>query len=162
MATYEFILKNDTSEEEDENTGVAGSESGKEPKKEKKQLSNAQIGIGKGLVAFNLAKPWINQVASHEISMVELRTGSKEAQQKAQFAHNIANQAIGFGASILTGFAVGNVPGAIIGALTSVGHTLISLNQREETINLQRSLESRTLQMNYVRAGAGGSRRSYE
>lgn len=161
MATYEIILKNETSTEE-ENTGVAGSESGKEPKKEKQQLSKAQIGIGKGLVAFNLAKPWINQVASHEISMVELRTGSKEAQQKAQFAYSVANQAFGFGASILTGFAVGNVPGAIIGALTNVGHTLISLDQRERTINLQRSLESRTLQMNYVRAGAGGSRKGYE
>ena len=162
MATYKIILKNETSDEEDENTGVAGSESGKEPKKEKKQLSNAQIVVGKGLVAFNLAKPWINQVASHEISMVELRTGSKEAQQKAQFAYNIANQVGGFVGSILTGYAVGNLPGAIIGALTNVGHTLISLDQRERTINLQRSLESRTLQMNYVRAGAGGSRKGYE
>jgi hypothetical protein len=109
-----------------------------------------------------LAKPWINQVASHEISMVELRTGSREAQQKTQFTYDVASKVVGFGTSILSGYAVGNVPGAIIAGLVNIGHTVVSYAQKEETINLKRSLESRTLQMNYVRAGAGGSRRAYE
>ena len=159
---YEFILKNETTDAENENTGVAGSESGKEPKKEKKQLSQGQIAVGKGLVAYNLAKPWINQVVSHEISLVELRTGSREAQQKTQFAYDVASKVGGLFTSVLSGYAVGNVPGAIVAGLVNIGHTVVSYAQKEETINLQRSLESRTLQMNYVRAGAGGSRRAYE
>ena len=159
---YEFILKNETADSESEPSAVAGSEAGKEPKKEKKQLSNAQIGIGKGLVAYNMAKPWINQVVSHNISLVELRTGSREAQQRRQFHYEIASKVMGFGESVLAGFAIGNVPGAIIAGLTSLGHTAITYAQREETINVQRNVEAQTIQRNYIRAGAGGSRRGYE
>lgn len=159
---YEFILKNETADSESEPSAVAGSEAGKEPKKEKKQLNVAQIGIGKGLVAYQMAKPWINQVVSHEISLVELRTGSKEAQQKAQYAYNVANKITGLGSTILTGFATGNVPGAIIAGLGYVAHDAISWSQKEETINLQRNIETQTISRNHVRAGAGGSRRGYE
>lgn len=163
MATYEIIIKNETEDSDgaSENKAVAGNNSSTE-KKEKKQLSAGQVAVGKGLVAFKMAQPWINQIASHEVSLVELRTGSREAQQKAQFTYDVANKVVGFGTSILTGYAVGNIPGAIVAGLLNIGHTIVSYAQKEETLNLQRSLESRTLQMNYIRAGAGGSRRAYE
>ena len=160
---YEFILKNETTDAES-NPAVAGSQADKDEgqKKEKKQLSPAQILVGKGIVAYNMVKPWVNQVMSHELSLVELRTGSREAQQKRQFAYDVGSKVVGLGMSIASGFAVGNVPGAVIAGVLNVGHQLVSLQQREETINLQRSIESQTLQRNYVRAGAGGSRRGYE
>lgn len=74
----------------------------------------------------------------------------------------VASEAIGFGESVLTGYAIGNVPGAIIGGVMSLGHTLLSISQKAQTINEQRSLENRSIQLNYIRAGALGSRAKYE
>lgn len=165
---YEFIIRNET--EDGESSAVAGQsgETGGETakssagKSSKESLTAGQLATAKGLVAWKKASPWVNQVVSHEIGLVELRTGSRIQQQKAEFAMQVASEAIGFGESVLTGYAIGNVPGAIIGGVMSLGHTLLSISQKAQTINEQRSLENRSIQLNYIRAGALGSRAKYE
>ena len=57
------------------------------------------------------------------------------------------------------GYAVGNVPGAVIGAMTSIAGTVVEYIQKQDKINLEKSLENITLQQNRIRAGVGGSRR---
>lgn len=121
-----------------------------------------QTAITAGLVAWRTVKPWVNQTISHQMNVVNLRDGSTELAQRRQFGYQVATQAVGIVESTLAGFAVGNVAGAIVGAVVGVGHTLLSYANNQQMINERRTLENRSLQMNYIRAGARGSRASYE
>lgn len=114
---------------------------------------------GKGLVAYHYAKSFTDQIASHEISMVELKTGSRELQERANFAYNIGQKTISATETIVTGALVGGLPGALMGLVTSLLHNALSYQQRVNTINTNKSIENVSIQMNYIRAGANGSRR---
>lgn len=160
MATYEIILRNEALEAEKPSKAVAGSKASTDSQnKEKKTLSEGQKALGKSLVALQKVKSWINPVISHEINMVELRTGRREYARKIQFGYEIAQQGLGIVESIAMGYAVGNVWGAVIGAVGGIGHTAMNYIQRQDEINTQQSLENISLQENRIRAGAGGSRR---
>lgn len=115
-----------------------------------------------GLVAWRTVKPWINQMATHQLNVASIRDGSTELAQRRQFGYQIATQTIGVVESMAAGFAVGNVAGAAIGLAVGLGHTLMSYANNQQIINERRNLENRSLQMNYIRAGARGSRASYE
>lgn len=115
-----------------------------------------------GLVAWRTVKPWINQMATHQLNVASIRDGSTELAQRRQFGYQIATQTIGVVESMAAGFAVGNVAGAVIGLAVGLGHTLMSYANNQQIINERRNLENRSLQMNYIRAGARGSRASYE
>ena len=114
----------------------------------------ANIGVAKGLIAVTtFVKPFVEQAVNHQISTISLRTGSQEQQQRIQFAYNVGKQALGIMASTAMGFAVGNVPGAIIGALTSITTTVMSYAYKADVIDLEHDLESITLGGMKVRAG---------
>lgn len=115
-----------------------------------------------GLVAWRTVKPWINQMATHQLNVASIRDGSTELAQRRHFGYQIATQTIGVVESMAAGFAVGNVAGAAIGLAVGLGHTLMSYANNQQIINERRNLENRSLQMNYIRAGARGSRASYE
>jgi hypothetical protein len=115
--------------------------------------------FGKALTAYHFAKSFTDQIFTHEVSMVELRTGSGELQQRANFNLEVGQKIIGGIESIAVGAAVGGLPGALLGMTTSAAHWAISYNQKVETLNTQRTLENQSIQMNYIRAGASGSRR---
>lgn len=162
MAQYEIVIKNETVED-NESPVAEPSPGGKKEKKSKENKpskSGGQLAVTTGLVAWQQVKPWITQVASHEINMVELRTGRREYAQKTQLTYKIVGDVVGLGESILAGFAVGNIPGAIVGALLNVGHTAINIAQKQDRINTEKSLENISLEQNYIRAGVNGSRRS--
>lgn len=160
MATYEIILRNKTVDTEPTGGAVAGSPNNSSGQsKSGKNLTEGQKALGKSLVALQKVKSWINPVINHEINMVELRTGRREYARKIQFAHEIAQQGLGIVESIAMGYAVGNVWGAVIGAVGSIGHTAMNYIQRQDEINTQETLENISLQQNRIRAGAGGSRR---
>lgn len=160
MAQYEIILRNETTE--DEGTPVAEptpNNESNQPKKNPKVKTKGQEMVTAGLVAWNTVKPWISQTVSHQINTVELRTGKKEYAERTQMTYSIVNDVLGIGESALAGYAVGNIPGAVIGAITGLGHTILGYAQKQETINIQNSLENIVLQQNRIRAGVGGSRR---
>ena len=160
MPTYDIFLRN-LSNEETGNKAIAGSQS-TENSKPKSKTTPGQDALKGGLVAWQKAKGWINKVASHELSMVELRTGSTEAQQKADFIYQLANEGIGTVESALMGLAIGNVPGALIGIGTDLLGKVVSYSQKADKLNTSRNLENESIQRNYIRAGARGSRASYE
>ena len=115
--------------------------------------------FGKVMVSYNAVKSFATQIVNHEVSMVELRTGSNELQQRANFINQTIQQGIGIIESTVTGALVGGLPGAIFGAVVGVAHTLIGYAQNQEKINTQKALEDVSLGMNYIRAGVNGSRR---
>ena len=160
MATYEIIIKNETDTQQ--SSAVAGESAGESSQgvvNKGKKLTEGQKKAAGFLVAYNALKPWISQTVSHQINTVELRTGRKEYAERTQFTYNIVNDVVGIGESALAGYAVGNLPGAVIGAIVGLGHTLLGYAQKQETINIQNSLENIVLQQNRIRAGVGGSRR---
>ena len=116
--------------------------------------------IGAYVAYKKYVSPFIKQGLQYQISTVELRTGNSERQARMQSAYSIASQVIGIGESIWLGYKVGNVPGAIAGAILSVANTGIGYIQQQNIINLQRGLENQTIAMLNVRSGAvNGNRR---
>ena len=91
--------------------------------------------------------------------MVQLRTGSNELQERATFINNMHQQGLGVLEGMVTGAMVGGLPGAIIGTTLSLMHTMIGYGQAQNRINTERTLENVGIGMNYIRAGANGSRR---
>lgn len=145
--TYKIVIKNETAK--GSSKAVAGSKTAEEPA----ETSNSQ-NLVKGLVAYNkYVKPFAKQAIQHQINTVELRTGSAELQQRISFGYEIASTVIGIGENIAVGAAIGNLPGAIIGAVMGIASWGIGVMNRQDTINLQRVNEDASLRLMNVRAG---------
>lgn len=114
--------------------------------------------FAKGMVAYGTVKSFATQIINHEVSLVELRTGSNELQIRANFINERVQNAVGVLETAVTGALVGGGVGAIVGLALGTAHKLISYGQRQQTLDLQRSLENETIQRNYIRAGAKGYR----
>lgn len=148
MATYEIIIRNETGT--DKKSPVAGDHT--EQSSQPKTTQNTSD-LVKGLVAFKKVTPYVKQAIQHQISTVELRTGSAELQQQIEFGYQVASSVIGIGENILVGFAVGNAPGAIIGAVTGVVSEILNVAYKSDTINLKQSEENISLGIMDRRAG---------
>lgn len=122
--------------------------------------SNEELkkGIVTGIVAFRKVSPYISQIASNEINKVQLKTGSNRLQEKVNFAYQVGNSVLDLGESVAMGYAVGNVPGAIIGAVVSLSHKMINISSAQNAIDIQRANEQQSREMQYIRAGASNSR----
>ena len=156
---YTITLKNKTSSGGG-NSPIAGSSKAKSDTEEREGILSKEgaKAFGSAMVAYHQVKSFATQIINHEVSKVELRTGSREMQQRANFINSTVQQGIGILESMATGALVGGLPGAIIGTALGTAHTLISYAQRQDTINTQRTLENRSIAMNFIRAGANGSR----
>lgn len=111
-------------------------------------------------VAYRQAKPFISQFVSNEVQKVGLRTGSSRLQEKANFYHSILSKTVSFGESVAIGAMTGGVAGAIIGGVLSTAHTLITISNNQERININHALENESIKMTNIRAGSQGSRRA--
>ncbi len=108
----------------------------------------------KALVSFKaFVKPFVKPFVDQHIQTISLRTGATEAQQRIQFAYNVAEQAVGIGENILIGLAVGNLPGALIGAGVGIISTVINYANQAEKLRLEQNLENISLRGMNVRAG---------
>jgi tetrahydromethanopterin S-methyltransferase subunit G len=112
------------------------------------------------MVAYHTVKSFATQVVNHEISMVQLRTGSNELQARVSFINQMTQQGLGILEGTVTGLMVGSLPGMVVGLALSTMHSLVSYTQKVDELNTRRSLENESLHMNYIRAGASGSRRN--
>ena len=157
--TYQIILKNDLSGGQ-QKSPIAKDQNQSDTEKGKGLLSKSQAkAYMKGLVAYHTVKSFGSQIYSHEVSMVQLRTGSNEAQERANFFRDINTKTINLLESgLTTALVTGNVAGFVIGAGLSLTSTLVSYAQNQDRINTQRTLENQSIQLNYIRAGARGSR----
>lgn len=119
------------------------------------------IGMAKTVVAYTGAKRIAEAYITHQINTVSLRTGATEYEQKLQFAKSEASQAVGSVAAIAMGAAVGGPAGAAVAAIgVGINYMMkfIGWSQNADKIQMQKDLESISLQMQRVRMGTGGSR----
>ena len=152
---YKFIITDET--QESQNSPIAGQtpSASSSPSTNNKNVSRGQLS---GLVAYHKIKPFVMQGINNEVAKVQLRTGSNRLQEKASFINQVAQTAFNFVEGVAIGAKVGGVPGAVVGAVLSTAHTLITYVNNQSVIDLQRSVEQEGLYLNYVRAGAQGSR----
>ncbi len=158
MERYEIIIKNDAVES---STGaVAGQEKDQEGKSPVIGNAKSAAFFAGAHVAYSKVKPWVNRVVSHQINLVELRSGSREAQAKAEFTHQIISGGVDIAESALSGLLIagGNPVGAFIGLGVGIISKLVDITQRQQVLDTQRALENVSIGQNIVRAGARGSR----
>lgn len=158
MAQYEIVLKNQT--RQSKKSPISGDT------KEVKVGNKSQIGSETGrssalekVISYGVAKSFAQQILQHRVNTVELRTGSAELQQKISFAYQIGNQALSIIESVAVGAMVGNLPGAIMGAVAGVTHTLIGYAQNAQRIRWQGELEN--ISNTLINVRAGGQIQSY-
>lgn len=157
MAQYEIIIKNESGGGSESPISGDQKNVGNEDSAISKELQSAF----KKIVSYQTAKSLVVSAINHEVSLVQLRTGNNELQQRASFVNSVVQQAVGFVESVAIGAKAGGWVGAIVGAVMSTATTVIGIAQKQDTIDKSRQLENATLQMNYVRAGARGSRGGY-
>lgn len=110
------------------------------------------------LGAWHTVKSFGVQQVNHEVSLVELRTGSRDLQEHANFYNNLIQTGASIIESTAVGAITGNLPGAIIGFTLSASHKVLSLANANKRLMVERNVESRSLESLYIRAGAQGSR----
>ena len=162
---YELIIRNETEEENvAKEVGGAGG------------INTPQNGAGNGgggetsdeganaekllkkVIGYQRIKSVATNAIGYQVSTVQLRTGSTEAQQRASFAYSVGMQAFNIGESIAVGAMTGGWIGAAIGAVLSVADTAMSYAYKQNTINIQKQLENTTQDITAQRATFSGSR----
>ena len=160
---YELIIKNETEQEVAQEVGGAGgiqkptgegNSSGGETSKDgvnAKKIFNQVFG-------YQRVKSVATNAIGYQVSTVQLRTGSTEAQQRASFAYSVGMQAFNIVESIGVGAMTGGWIGAAIGAVLSVVDTAVSYAYKQNTLNIQNQLENTTQDITAQRATFSGSR----
>lgn len=136
-----------------ENTADSASNSPIAGQKEQKGAAGAKVAV-KALVAYNTwVKPFVKPLVDFQVQTISLRTGASEMQQRIQFAYDMGKNAIGIVASIAGGFAIGNVPGAIIGALIGISSNALNYAVKDKQLRYEANLEEISLRGLNRRAG---------
>lgn len=110
------------------------------------------------VASFDIAKRLAFRAIDFRVNTVQLRTGSAAQQERYQYLNGVAQNAFGMIESIAVGYAIGNLPGAVIGGISSVASMGISYLERSATIDLSRQVENETIRRNDLRAGATAGR----
>lgn len=167
MATYEYIIRNES-----------GGESGGSPvakvsarsgiHKPKSGMEKAQ-NVVKTLSRVYVVREAVAIAKSeymYKANTVELRTGSKDLQQRVDFQTQLGSMGLSILGSAVAGFAVGGFAGAATAAGLSVLSQAISFtqstSQAQRTIDLKQQVENQSIRMQMLRAGSRGSRGNYE
>ena len=149
MATYEFVIKNESGGPPSP-TAPDGT-----PKKQKNQNTDGINPRRAAIASYGIAKQVANTLYTHHVNTVELRTGNSEYQQRLQFHKDIMDRSVNILESIAAGAIIGGgVPGALIGAATSISMMGIQVAQNSDRIITQQSLENISIGLANVRAGA--------
>lgn len=118
---------------------------------------------GLSLIGFQGAKGVVDEIVTFNNSLIELRTGSREQQQRATFAYSTASGLVNSVISGATGGAamagaVGAASGAVLGLVKSIFSTSINFMKQEYVIAEQRNLERLTQNAAAQRVTVSGSR----
>lgn len=163
MKTYELILRNETERKVAKDVGGAGgiqtADGANESTGGEVSSSDASAEkILKQVFGYKAVKRVVSTAISYQVSTVQLRTGSSEAQQRAQMAYSIGSQVFNIGESVVMGAVVGNLPGAIVGAILGITNTIWQYEMQQNTLNLQHTLEQNAQDLSAQRATISGSR----
>lgn len=112
---------------------------------------------------YRATKSVVDQVGNHHISLVEIRTGSKEQQQRISFAYNTANGFLESGISgAMQGATIGGGWGALIGSVVGLVQQGASMGinylMQSDVLSKQRSLEQMQQDLSAQRVTVSGSR----
>lgn len=171
--TYTLIIKNTGKKAVAQDVGGVGGISGNAASAEQSAggaTSESGVDAGKILskvFGYKQVKAVASSAVAYRISTVQLRTGSSEAQQRAQFAYSIGQQSLGIlegayiGAlkgSIVGGGLMGAVVGAMFGTTSAVMSTFIEYNMYAKTLDLEYQIEKNSQNLSAQRATVSGSR----
>lgn len=170
---YMYIIKNETQDgSNSSNKAVAPtSPSSKTPSKPQAEPESQQSTSGQIMKTLknNLVVREAVSIAKSELlyqaNTVELRTGTKDVQQKIDFQVQMANMGLSVLGSAVAGFATGGLVGAAamagISVLTQAISFAQSTSQAQRTIDIKQSIENVSIGQQLVRAGSRGSRGGY-
>ena len=159
---YVLRIKNETKKEVGKDVGGAGgvkkakktdSTGGEKPKEEESTKSTI-----KAFTAYKAIKSVGMTLYSHNVSTTELRTGSREAQQRASYTYSVVNKLVSTTETIAVGAYVGGIVGALVGLTYSAIQTSINYALQANRLNMQNSLETISRDMGVQRATVSGSR----
>jgi ABC-type histidine transport system ATPase subunit len=153
---YVIVLRNETPQEDEKKKAVADNKDniGKSKKTGLESLEK----YAKPMAMIGYAKNLAERFGGAYVNTVTLRTGYEEKQQREQMYLNLASRGANILMSIGAGAMVGNVPGAIAGAVMSIASEGINMAIRQNEINMARQQESTAIFLNQVRMGAGNRR----
>lgn len=155
---YEIILKNETAKKKSPIAGDDGSgqKEGGNGAIASAGASKKTVAAAKGLAVFKTQiQPFIDNIVTHQISTVSLRTGSDELQERLSFAYSVGKQVAGVLESVAMGAMVGQGVGAIIGAVFGIVNVGLNYAQKADTLRLQKANEDVSLQFQAIRRGGG-------
>lgn len=152
---YEINLYNKNPESS--KSAVAGTQKEKKPAEDKADGTRAILGA---MAALDKAKPYIRQAISSEINIVQITTGRNEYAEKMRFGMQVGNFLLDTAESVAAGFVVGNVPGAVISAITAVGLKTYSLALSQKELYAEQSVENVSRALRAQRIGYDNSRGS--
>ncbi len=172
MAERQFIIRieNGTQGNAGEKVGGAGA-IGKQNKTNNAESSGKmgqfiakQMGIPlTGFAVYGTARKITNTIVSHNNALIEVRTGSREQQERTSFVYNTS---MGFVDSAVSGAAAGFVAGGALGA--AVGSILgvakqglsmaINAAKTSDILSKQRTLENISRDLQTQRVTINGSR----
>ena len=113
------------------------------------------------MVSFSSVKSTADQLATYAISTVSLRSGAAEYEQRMSTVYSIGSQVVGAAGTLVTAGAVGGPAGLAVAAMSIAANgisKLIGIAQKQNTLNLQESVENVSIGMQNVRAGTAGRR----
>lgn len=161
MATYEIIIKGEDGGTTARSNQKTVAPSATTPSESKPKAENGKSVIT-GLAAYHYAKSFINQVVSTQIGLISIRTGQAEAQQRRQFAYQVAQSSFNALESIAIGAMMGGAPGAVVGVAVSAVNTLTSITEKTLQIKASQEVENTGIILANVRAATNGSRGTNE
>ena len=132
---------------------------GEERSTAKSEMQDGGITLKQGIAAYHYAKKAINTVASYQVSTIQLRTGNARAQQKAEFAYQIVQDASNVLESTIVGAVTGGLPGALVGTAVGAAAKVVGYAQNGQRINTEFAVENVTIAQNSLRISAGGNRK---
>lgn len=135
----------------------------------KEKLSNAEKAgsmVTKkmlGLVSYGAVTSAINRVWTHNNSLIEVKTGSREQQERQTYIYNnvssLVNSTVG---GAIAGASVAGLPGAAVGAaiglVSSITNYGINYAMQTDVISKNKQLEDITRQLSAQRVTISGSR----
>lgn len=171
--SFEIVIKNET-----DGTGAGssiggaggianrqGSQSsqGSEKKSNVEKAGNIVYKKMLGLVSFGTVVSTVNRINTYKNSLIEVRTGSKEQQERTSYIYNNVSSFVSATAGgAIAGGMVAGIPGAIvggiIGAVSSAANFGINYLQQSAVIAENKQLETMTRLMAAQRVTVSGSR----
>jgi hypothetical protein len=155
---YKITIINKTDKTDDnapqEQQAVAPNQSSDNTSTKPKGLSGKKV----GMVAMAYALSVADRVVTSNINMVALKTGHEAYQQRLQYTYGLAKKGLSMASAIGIGAMTGGLPGAMLGAVASIGSEMVNYAIRVNEVAVAREQENTTQFLNQIRIGAGGGR----